>query len=390
MTACTPGTPTATSPTPTSAADRSSSCWPGWTRTSPATVVDLGCGPGQPDGPARRALAGGRTCVGLDSSPEMIEHGARTTTGRCDFDVADLRDWAAATRTRSTSWSPTRPCSGCPATSTCCRRWSAGSRPGGWFAFQVPGNFDEPSHTIRTALAAEAPYAAHTDGRGRAELARPGRLPATPCAASAATVDAWETTYLHVLEGEDPVFTWVSGTGARPTLQALPDDLRGRLRGGVQAAAAGGVPGPGRRHVVLPFRRVFVVAQVPTEAAPRAGRAARPAARTPRAGSTPTGSGLTEVDKPPALRGARRRLVPRVRRRRRGRRRAARRRRGAVRPGAQGAPGVPRRRPRRGDVPAQDGRLRGGRAGAGRRSRATCASTRSTRTATGSRSCRRL
>ena len=39
-------------------------------------------------------------------------------------------------------------------------------------------------------------------------------------------VDAWETTYLHVLDGEDPVFTWVSGTGARPTLQALPDELR--------------------------------------------------------------------------------------------------------------------------------------------------------------------
>ena len=56
-------------------------------------------------------------------------------------------------------------------------------------------------------------------------------------------VDAWETTYLHVLEGEDPVFTWVSGTGARPTLQALPGGPPGPLRGGVQAAAAGGVPG---------------------------------------------------------------------------------------------------------------------------------------------------
>ena len=29
-----------------------------------------------------------------------------------------------------------------------------------------------------------------------------------------------------MLTGDDPVFTWVSGTGARPTLQALPDDLR--------------------------------------------------------------------------------------------------------------------------------------------------------------------
>ncbi len=42
--------------------------------------------------------------------------------------------------------------------------------PGGWFAFQVPGNFEEPSHTIRRELAAEAPYAAHTAG-----VADPGR-----------------------------------------------------------------------------------------------------------------------------------------------------------------------------------------------------------------------
>ena len=36
--------------------------------------------------------------------------------------------------------------------------------PGGWFAFQVPGNFDEPSHTIRRELAAEPAYAEHTAG----------------------------------------------------------------------------------------------------------------------------------------------------------------------------------------------------------------------------------
>ena len=30
----------------------------------------------------------------------------------------------------------------------------------------------------------------------------------------------------HVLAGEDAVFDWMSGTGARPVLQALPDALR--------------------------------------------------------------------------------------------------------------------------------------------------------------------
>ena len=133
--------------------------------------------------------------------------------------------------------------------------------PGGWLAFQVPGNFDEPSHTIRRDLAAEEPYAAHTAG-----VATPDAFDAatylTLLAGLGCTVDAWETTYLHALTGEDPVFTWVSGTGARPTLQALPDDLRPAFEDEFKRRLREAYP-PGPAGVVLPFRRVFVVAQVP-------------------------------------------------------------------------------------------------------------------------------
>jgi trans-aconitate 2-methyltransferase len=75
------------------------------------------------------------------------------------------------------------------------------------------------------------------------------------------TVDAWETTYLHVLEGPDPVFTWVSGTGARPTLQALPDDLRGQFEEEFRSRLRAAYPEE-QGAVVMPFRRVFVVARV--------------------------------------------------------------------------------------------------------------------------------
>jgi trans-aconitate 2-methyltransferase len=132
---------------------------------------------------------------------------------------------------------------------------------GGWLAFQVPGNFDEPSHTIRRDLAAEPAYAAHTKGV------------AVPASHDAATylrvlqdlgcdVDAWETTYLHVLTGEDPVFTWVSGTGARPTLEALPADLREDFEEEFKALLRDAYPADSAGRVVLPFRRVFVVARV--------------------------------------------------------------------------------------------------------------------------------
>ena len=74
-------------------------------------------------------------------------------------------------------------------------------------------------------------------------------------------VSAWETTYLHVLTGNDPVFAWVSSTGARPVLQALPEerrrefelDYRAQLRRAYPARSYG---------TVLPYRRIFVVAQV--------------------------------------------------------------------------------------------------------------------------------
>ena len=77
-------------------------------------------------------------------------------------------------------------------------------------------------------------------------------------AATGAHVDVWETTYLHVLTGEDPVFTWISATGARPVLQALPADLREQFEATYKERLREAYP----EHAygtVLPFRRIFVV-----------------------------------------------------------------------------------------------------------------------------------
>jgi trans-aconitate 2-methyltransferase len=225
--------------------------------TDPRTVVDLGCGPGTLTGLLAERWPAAEV-TGLDASPEMVA-AARGRGDGVAYDVADLRDWAAA--------------AGEPVdvlVSNATLQWVPGHldllpallgrvRPGGWLAFQVPGNFDEPSHTIRRALAEEAPYAAHT----RALAVPSGHDPGTYLEALAGlgcTVDAWETTYLHVLTGEDPVFTWVSGTSARPTLQALPDDLRPGFEAELARRLRAAYP-PAAYGVVLPFRRVFVVAR---------------------------------------------------------------------------------------------------------------------------------
>jgi trans-aconitate 2-methyltransferase len=223
----------------------------------PDTVVDLGCGPGNLTALLVERWPGAHV-VGLDSSAEMIEK-ARTTTPAVDFHVADLRGWATGADQVDVI------------VSNATLQWVPGHlellpdlvarvNPGGWLAFQVPGNFDEPSHTIRAELAAQAPYVEHT-----AEVAGPGSHdPAVYLHALqglGCDVDAWETTYFHVLEGEDPVFTWVSGTGARPTLQALPADLRARFEEEFKRRLRAAYPDRDGR-AVLPFRRIFVVGRV--------------------------------------------------------------------------------------------------------------------------------
>ncbi len=227
--------------------------------SEPAMVVDLGCGPGNLTALLVERWPGARV-VGLDSSAEMIEK-ARATTPAVDFRVADLRDWVTGSdqvdvlvSNATLQWVPDH--------LDLLPDLVARVNSGGWLAFQVPGNFDEPSHTIRAELAAQAPYAEHTAAvevtvpRSHAPAVYLHALRRLGC-----EVDAWETTYLHVLTGPDPVFTWVSGTGARPTLQALPDDLRGRFEEEFKRRLRAAYPD---RHgrVVLPFRRVFVVGQV--------------------------------------------------------------------------------------------------------------------------------
>jgi len=222
---------------------------------APGTVVDLGCGTGN-----LTVLLADRwpeaRVSGLDSSPEMIA--AAPDNAGVGFSVGDVGAWAARDGDVDVI------------VSNAALQWIPGHlgllpsvvgrlAPGGWLAFQVPGNVDEPSHTIRRDLAAEAPYAEHTSGV------------AVPDAHDASTylrtltdlgceVDAWETTYLHVLHGPDPVFTWVSGTGARPTLQALPDELRGPFEEEFRRRLRAAYP-ERNGSVVLPFRRVFAVAR---------------------------------------------------------------------------------------------------------------------------------
>jgi trans-aconitate 2-methyltransferase len=144
--------------------------------------------------------------------------------------------------------------------------WFAALPPGGVLAFQVPGNFSAPSHTLLAGLCGSPRWRDRLGGAGAdrsmAVLEPEGYLGVL--AGLTPEADVWETTYLQLLPGEDPVLDWTRGTALRPALTALADDPEATAAFLAEYAALlrTAYP-PGPYGTVFPFRRIFAVARKP-------------------------------------------------------------------------------------------------------------------------------
>lgn len=234
----------------------------------PGLVVDLGCGSGElTAGLLTRWPAA--SVIGVDSSAEMIAAAERLRRSLPPADAARLRFIEADL----SSWTPPGPVD--VITSNAALQWVPGHlellptlmdrlAPGGRLAVQVPGNHDAPAHALLRELR-RTPRWSRLVGPNvapgldrRLAVAEPADYLATLARAGFAA-DVWETTYLHLLTGEDAVLQWMRGTGARPTLAALPDDpTRAAFEADYAALLRDAYP-PQPFGTVMPFRRLFLV-----------------------------------------------------------------------------------------------------------------------------------
>ncbi len=231
---------------------------------NPPRIADLGCGPGNVT-----ALLADRWpsahITGLDNSPEMLARaeqyaGETAGGGTLRFRHADAATWTPddtydlIVTNAALQWVPNHP--------DMIPSWVDALAPGGTFALQVPGNFTSPSHALLAELCESPEWRDRLKGHGRGyvHILEPAGylelLDGLDCA-----VDAWETTYVQLLAGEDPVLEWTKGTALRPVLTALEaepearDEFLAQYRDLLRKAYPSGP-----RGTVFPFRRIFAVA----------------------------------------------------------------------------------------------------------------------------------
>ena len=222
----------------------------------PARVIDLGCGPGNSTGllAARWPKA---QLEGLDSSAAMLA-AARASGVPAAWVEADLASWTASSSydvifsNATLQWLPGQ--------ESLLPRLMGFVKAGGIFAFQVPVNFDAPSHRLMRETAQEPRWreklsAVREIQRGHAQTYYDILKP------HAASLDIWQTEYLQQLEGEDAVYRWVSGTGLRPFLDALEGEERDAFIALYKSKLNAAYPRRADGTTLFPFQRLFVVAQ---------------------------------------------------------------------------------------------------------------------------------
>ena len=223
---------------------------------APSVVYDLGAGAGN----VTRLIAARwpeADIVGVDASAEMLATAAGENPG-IEWQHADLA-----------AWRPRWPAD--VIYSNAALHWLDGHdallpgllrglAPNGVLAVQMPRNFAAPSHTSITDTALDGPWRPVLE-----PLLRPSPV-AEPAfyydllAPLAASLDIWETEYLQVLDGINPVKEWTKGTWLGPLLAALDEPLRSRFEAAYGERVAAAYPPRRDGRTLFPFRRMFLIA----------------------------------------------------------------------------------------------------------------------------------
>lgn len=227
------------------------------TQNAPSRIVDLGCGAGN----LTRLLADRwpqARVTGVDSSAAMLAE-ARANDEALHWVKADIAEWAPTETVNlivsnaALHWLDAH-----EALFPRLIRWL---NPGGELAVQMPRNFQAPSHRAITETVNDPRWRARLLPVVRESPVHAPNFYIETLSALTSSLDVWETTFWHVLAGDNPVVEWTKGTALRPFLEALPVHDHQAFLGEYAQRIAEAYPPAADGKTLFPFRRLFIVAR---------------------------------------------------------------------------------------------------------------------------------
>lgn len=225
--------------------------------SNPASVLDVGCGPGNSTS-VLRARFPGAEIMGIDSSEEMLRAARENLPGleflRCDVSrelPALNRRFDVVFSNACIQWVPDHP--------ALLKNLMGLLNPGGMLAVQTPMNYEEPIHQIigRTA----------ESKRWREKIREPRIFYNLRqeeyfdlLSELSSRFDLWQTTYFHRMRSHEAIMDWYRSTGLRPYLEALREKDRAEFEREIFQQVKEAYPVQKNGEIIFRFPRFFFTA----------------------------------------------------------------------------------------------------------------------------------
>jgi trans-aconitate 2-methyltransferase len=221
------------------------------------TIVDLGAGVGNVTKLLKERWPEADV-TGVEGSAEMVAAG-RKAAPNVEWQLGDLAAWQPRKRydlvysNAALHWLPDH--------ATLFPAVLENLAPGGFLAVQMPRNFTAPSHLLIAETALNGPWRSKVEHLVTPPPVHAPQFYHDVLAPHAAAVDIWETEYLQVLEGENPVKEWTKGTWLTRYLDVLDGNEKAAFEAAYGERVAKAYPRNKAGQTLFPFRRLFMVVQ---------------------------------------------------------------------------------------------------------------------------------
>ncbi len=223
---------------------------------TPNIIYDLGCGPGNITNHMQQ-LWPKASITGVDSSAEMLAK-AKTDFPHMQWLTADIDQWKPTDQPNLIF-------------SNAALHWldhhdqlfpklMSYLPKNGVLALQIPNNFARPTHML---VAEAAKNSECYDKLALMFKPSPTQSPSYYYEALSPYcqhIDIWQTDYLQVLSGKNPVADWTKGSWLRPFLAALSEPDKSHFERNYRDLIKKAYPTLSDGKTLLPFKRLFILA----------------------------------------------------------------------------------------------------------------------------------